>query len=67
MAIVEGFATGVATGLGHECVKRHADDIAEFAAATIETMETAVEEGWKKDYEAGGISSWNSQAEPEPA
>ena len=65
MGIVEGFVTGAATQLGHECVKRHADDIAKTVETAKNKMESVVEKGWENDYQAGGISSWNSQEEQE--
>lgn len=41
------FLRGALNQLGHECVERHADDIKQ-----------AIDEGWQRDYEAGGISTW---------
>ena len=52
------FLESVAEELGHECIRRHADDIQE-----------AIDEGWRRDYEAGGISSVfnDDDEEVEPA
>lgn len=52
------FLTGLSEELGHECIRRHSDDIQEV-----------IDEGWQRDYEADGVSSWFHQddEEVEPA
>lgn len=60
---------GAANALGHECVRRHKDDIAQAAEKVGQSTKQAWDDGWQRDYEAGGISSLGNKKETglEPA
>jgi hypothetical protein len=60
-----GFVAGAAGAVGHRCGEHIADALEE----TAKSAEKAWNEGWERDYEAGGISSWGSESneEVEPA
>jgi hypothetical protein len=62
---ITSFVAGAAGAGGHRCGEHIADALEE----TAKSAEKAWDEGWERDYEAGGISSWGSESneEVEPA
>jgi len=40
-----------------ECLRRHGDDIQKAGKQALKATNKAVDDGWKRDYEAGGISN----------
>jgi len=60
-AAVSAFMVGAAEELGHECIRRHADDIHQALNATKKAVDSAIDEGWERDREAGGLSSWGEE------
>ncbi len=62
---ITSFVAGAAGAVGHRCGEHIADALEE----TAKSAEKAWDEGWERDYEAGGISSWGSESneEVEPA
>lgn len=49
--------SGAADEFGHQCVKEHIDDFKQV----VNDAQQAWDDGWQKDYEAGGISSWGQE------
>lgn len=60
-AAASAFVMAAADELGHECIRRHADDIHQALDATRKAVDSAIDEGWKRDHEAGGLSSWGEE------
>jgi hypothetical protein len=55
--------TGLAVG-GAECLRRHGDDMQKAGEKAVKEAQKVIDEGWKQDYEAGGVSSWGSSGKP---
>ncbi len=65
------FGTAVMVGAGHELGRYGMKQLTENpdkVKEIIETCDKAVEDGWEKDREAGGISSyWDKESKTAPA
>lgn len=57
-AAVSGAAKGVAHAVTGECLRQHAGN-------SRKKIEKAADEGWQRDREAGGVSSWGDNQKPE--
>ena len=60
---VSGAHEGAFKEITHQCLEEHKDQLRDLRDSTIQNVGEAVDEGWKRDYNAGGISSWGSQPE----
>ncbi len=56
--VTAAFLSGAADQLGHECISRHADDIQKTLNTAQESMNKSIDEGWDRDNNASGYSSW---------
>ncbi|GFE69832.1 hypothetical protein [Chroococcus sp. FPU101] len=61
--VTKGALYGAGQALGHQCVKRHINDFEQV----VNDPQQVWDDGWQKDYEAGGISSWGQEEEIETA
>ena len=65
-AFIKGAAYGAGTVAGSYVVT-HGQEITEKACEMVDNTQKAWNNGWKRDGEAGGISSTGSSSAPEPA
>ncbi len=60
--IIVGTAVkAVASTVTKECVKEHLEDIRNVRDSAVNTVNQAVDQGWERDYNAGGVSSWGNK------
>ncbi|WRH68735.1 MAG: hypothetical protein RSE13_11650 [Planktothrix sp. GU0601_MAG3] len=63
MALFETLVAAVSPVIAHECIQEHKEDIRKVVDDTVKTASQVCEEGWQRDRDSGGISSWGKESE----
>lgn len=61
MSLGEAIVGSMAGAVTTKCLEVHTDDIKKTLDSTVKTVNKAVDEGWERDYNAGGVSSWSAK------
>ncbi|CAD5937596.1 hypothetical protein [Planktothrix agardhii] len=61
MSLLESIAVEVAGKMAHKCLEVHEEDIRNAVNSVVQTASKVCEEGWQRDNNAGGVSSWREE------